>query len=186
MRYTYYFKDTNDVIISDPLTKNEYDNFMVDFKKLNDNYNFEIYLVGSYLSYLTKESTKYNDIDFFIMAEKIIDLDELTEFFKLFHELAKKYKFAYDLIYFMDATADDLNMNPKTPYIFNIESSRTIKLYHTKLEENSQLLPPKEISDSLIPDTVLFQSVFSGKTQSERFRNKNQTKSVFQKPIKIS
>lgn len=186
MRYTYYFKDTSDVIISDPLTKNEYDEFIVDFKKLNDNYNFDIYLSGGYLSYITKESSTYNDIDFFIMAEKIIDLDELTEFFKLFHELAKKYKFAYDLIYFMDATADDLNMDSNNQHILNIESTRTIKLYYSKLKEGSQLLPPEQISGALIPDTDLFQGVFSDKSPTRRFINKNQIKSVFQKPIKIS
>jgi hypothetical protein len=185
MRYTYYFKDRSDVVINDPLRKNEYDQFIIEFKQLNSNYNFEVYLSGGYLAYITKSASTYNDIDFFVMAEKIVDLDDLTEFFKLFHELAKKYKFAYDLIYFMDATADDLNMNPNVYHILNIESTRTLKLYHKKVHNNysnTQLT----VSGSLVPNTELYQGTFNNKVPTTSFINKVGTKSVFQKPIKIS
>ena len=185
MRYTYYFKDTTDTIIGDPLTKSEYDSFIIEFKKLNSDYNFEVYLSGGYLMYLTKESQTYNDIDFFIMAEKIIDLDELTEFFKGFHGLAKKYKFAYDLLYFVDATAEDLNMDPKNQHVLNIEETKTIKLYKTKTTEGYHVIN-QTIAGNPIPDTELFEGKFSDKNPTNRFIRKSQSRQFFQKPIKIS
>jgi hypothetical protein len=185
MRYTYYFKDTTDTIISDPLTKSEYDSFIIEFKKLNSNYDFEVYLGGGYLKYLTKESETYTDIDFFIMAEKIIDLDDLTAFFKEFHGLAKKYKFAYDLLYLVDATAEDLNMDLKSQTLLNIQGSKTIKLYRTKAGEKYHVANSRLISNP-IPDTELFENEISNKNLTSKFISKSQTHQFFQKPIKIS
>lgn len=186
MRYTYYFRDTTDVLVSDPLTRSEYDQFIVEFKELNKNYNFEVFLSGGYLSYLTKESNTYTDIDFFVMAEKIMDLYELTDFFKGFHELAKKYKFAYDLLYFMDATAEDLNMDPTNQHILNIEQTRTLKLYKKKVDELNVSTTTDSISGKPVPDTELFEGLFSDKTPTRKFIRKTQTRRFFQKPIKIS
>jgi hypothetical protein len=186
MRYTYYFKDTTDVIISDPLTRNEYDQFITEFKELNSKYNFEVYLTGGYISFLVGETKTYGDIDFLVMAEKIMDLDELTEFFKGFHQLAKKYKFAYDLLYFMDATAEDLNMDPTNQHILAIEQTRTLKLYHKKVDENNISVGNDQISGIPVTDTELFEGMFSDRTPTRKFIKKTQTRRFFQKPIKIS
>lgn len=186
MRYTYFFKHGSEVLINNGLTRNEYPLFIKDLTDINARYGYEIYIAGGYVSYLTRMSNSYNDLDFFIMAEKIVDLNELTDFFKEFHELAKKYEFVYDLMYFMDANSEDLNMNPNTYHILNVEETRTIKLYSKKVLEGVDPSILTKVSGVPIPETELFEGKFSANLAYKKYIDKMQKKSVFQKPLKIT
>ncbi len=183
MRYIYHFKDTTDIIVNNGLSRQQYPSFIEELKIINSQYNYQIYLAGSYLSYLTRMSNNYNDIDFFIMAEKIIDLDELTDFFKKFHELVKKYGFIYDLIYYVDADSEDLNMDPHTYHILTVEETRIFKLYSKKVPENSNYLAKPLIP---VPETELFEGVSRMKGETIKHIMKKQNNRIFQKPLKIS
>jgi hypothetical protein len=183
MRYTYHFKDSVDVIVNNGLSRHEYPKFLDELKTINSTTNYQIYLGGSYLSYLTRKSNTYNDIDFFIMAEKIIDLDELTQFFKDFHQLAKKYSFVYDLIYYVDANSDDLNTNPYSYHNLTIEETRIFKLYGKKVRENSTAIGK---SLTLVNNTELFEGVTKMVGESKKRIDKKQTNRIFQKPLKIT
>jgi hypothetical protein len=186
MRYKYYFKNSVDVLVNNVLTKKKYSLFVEELKKINLKYGYQIYIAGDYVSYITSMVDEYdNYIDFFVMAEKIIDLDELTEFFKEFHELAKKYMFAYELMYFMNANSDDINTNPNAYYILNIEKTGVIKLY-IKKESDSNTLESNGISGVLIPNSELFESVFSTSSFYKKHIDKIQSMRIFQKPLKIS
>lgn len=186
MRYTYFFKDKSEVLINNGLSRNEYPLFIKDLTDINAKYWYEIYIAGGYLSYLTRMSNTYNYLDFFIMAEKIIDLNELTNFFKEFHELAKKYEFVYDLMYFMDANGEDLNMNPNTYHILNVEETRIIKLYSKKILEGVNPASLSKVSGIPIPETELFWGKFSTNLADKKYIDKMQKNGVFQKPLKIS
>jgi hypothetical protein len=183
MRYVYHFKDSVDVIVNSGLSRQQYHNFIEELKIINSTYSYQIYLAGSYLSYLTRMSNTYNDIDFFIMAEKIIDLDELTEFCKKFHQLAKKYGFIYDLIYYVDADSEDLNMDPYIYQILTVEETRIFKLYSKKVPERSVFTGKTLI---LVDETELFEGVYKMKTETRKTIDKKQKNQIFQKPLKIS
>jgi hypothetical protein len=183
MRYVYYFKDFIDVIPDNGLSRQQYPKFIEDLKVINSHYNYDIYLAGSYLSYLTRMSDNYNDIDFFIMAEKIIDLDELTEFFRKFHKLVKKYGFIYDLIYYVDADSSDLNMDPYVYHILTTQETRIFKLYNKKLPEHLNNTGKQLV---LVENTELFEGVFKTKNETKKRINKKQNNQIFQKPLKIS
>lgn len=183
MRCTYIFKNGEDTLVNNGLTRNNYNLFLKDLKEINNTYNYEIYLVGGYLEYLTMMSDQYNDIDFIIMGEKIIDLYELTDFFKKFHQLAKKYGFVYDLTYMVDANSSDLNTNPKNYALFNLSEVRVIRLYSKKSNSyyNDHLTRFEQI-----PETELFEGILSSKIVSNQFIDKMRKNGVFQKPLKIS
>lgn len=183
MRYIYHFKDSVDIIPNNGLSRYQYPKFIEELRVINLDYNYTIYLAGSYLSYLTKMSDSYNDIDFFIMAEKIIDLDELTEFFKKFHELAKKYGFIYDLIYYVDADSNDINMDPYVYHILTVDETRIFKLYSKKLPEHSNYKGKPLV---LVEDTELFEGISKMRADTIKTINKKQNSRIFQKPLKIS
>ena len=186
MKYTYFFKDKTEVLINNGLTRNEYPLFIKDLTTINAKYGYEIYMAGGYVSYITRMSNTYNDLDFFIMAEKIIDLNDLTIFFKEFHELAKKYGFVYDLMYFMDANSEDLNMNPSTYNILNVEQTRTIKLYSKKILEGADSNTLNKLIGKPIPDSELFEGKFLAELSYKKYVDKMQKNGIFQKPLKIS
>jgi hypothetical protein len=179
--YKYYFKDSVDTIKNEVLTKDNFNKFVVELKMLNINYNYSIFLMGGYLAYLTEQLDNYSDIDFFITNKHAIDLDELTSFLRAFHLLAKKYNFAYDLLYFIDASESDINLNPNQQHVLNIDS-RVLKLYKKKSLGDSN----NTGNHNLIGDTELFEGLFTSKSITNRFLKKSQTIRYFHKPLKIS
>lgn len=183
MRHIYHFKDRIDVIENEILTKKKFGDFLIDFRDMNSEYVFDVYLGGSYLDYLREQKETYNDIDFFIMAEKIIDLNDLGDFLVGFHSLAKKHKFAYDLFYLMDASGDDINNDQKSQYILNLEGSRIIKLYHSRTTEKTPNKGNKKFKP--IEGFDLYEGKITYNNVGSKFINKSQINRFFNKPIKI-
>jgi hypothetical protein len=127
MGHKYYLKNSIDYINNEPLMRGSYNSFVNEIKELNKSYNYSIYLFGSYISYLI-ERKKYNDINFIILSEKILEIDELTIFFTEFHKICKKYNVVYNLMYSTDKKAEDFDTNIYTYRLFNTDS-RVIRLY---------------------------------------------------------
>lgn len=184
MRYKYHFKNSTDILINRGLSRAEHSNFINELKTINTKYDYQMYLAGGYLQYLTFNNEIYNDLNFFILSEKIIDLYELTNFFKEFHGLAKKYQFVYDLMYLINITEDDLNTNPNTYRIFNTDVVKNIKLYYKRsvLGETSSLEKNNFVP---IVNTELFEHTDKIDLSVEKYRNKIQKNGFFQKPLKI-
>lgn len=183
MKYTYYLDNgVTDSFITTKLTRNNYKLFVKDIKNLNSPYNFSVYLGGSYLGYLSGINDEYKDVDFFIMGENLIDLNDLTSFMSTFHVLAKSYKIPYDLTYYMDINSDDLNHDNKALIPINQIKSKTIRLYSKKIsfDVNSTTNYVK------IPNTALFQGEQSIEFLSRKHIDKIQNKSIFQKLVKIT
>ena len=128
MKFTYYFKDTVDVINSGILKKESYNSFVSEVKELNTKFNYSVYIFGSYLGYIIERS-EYTDIDFIILSKKILEVNELTEFFKSFHEICKKYHVGYNLMYSTDKNEGDFDTNLYSGYLFKSESSKMIRPY---------------------------------------------------------
>jgi hypothetical protein len=183
MKYVYYFKNGTDVIYNDGLKREAFNEFLHELRELNDDFNFNIYLMGSYLSYLFMESDVYEDIDFCITAEKIMDVDELYDFFERFHLIAKKYKFIYDMYYLMDAFEDDLNFSANNQHILSLDATRILKLYSHRAPYN---IKSKVDNKSVFPDSELFEGLLSINNPTDKFIKNNQRKRIFQKPIKLT
>lgn len=128
MRYTYYLKNSVDLIDNEILTRESYGRFVSEVKELNKQYGYSIYLFGSYIGFLI-EKHEYSDIDFIILSEKILEINDLTEFFVKFHEICKKYNIGYNLMYSMDKKSDDFDSNLYSGSLFKTGSSRIIRLY---------------------------------------------------------
>jgi hypothetical protein len=75
------------------------------------------------------EQKKYNDIDFIILSEKILEIDELTIFFTEFHKICKKFNVVYNLMYSTDKKVEDFDTNMYSYRLFNTGDSRVIRLY---------------------------------------------------------
>jgi predicted nucleotidyltransferase len=128
MKYKYYFKNLVDYIDNEILTRDSYNNFITEIKELNEGYNYSIYMFGSYLGFLI-EKREYNDIDFIIMSEKILEINDLTQFFISFHEICKKYNVLYNLMYSTDKKSEDFGDNLYSGSLFKTGTSRVIRLY---------------------------------------------------------
>lgn len=135
MRYKYYLKNSVDYIDNELLRRSSYNIFINEIKELNKNYNYSIYIFGSYIRYLI-EQKKYNDIDFIILSEKILEIDELTIFFNEFHKICKKYNVVYNLMYSTDKKVEDFDNNIYSYRLFNTGDSRVIRLYERIEAEN--------------------------------------------------
>jgi hypothetical protein len=186
MRCTYYFKDSVDTLLGDKLSKEDYDNFIQDVIIINKDYGFSLYLIGSYIDFLVSNNNKYTDINFIITNEKLLDLDELSVFFKKFHDLVKKYNFIYDISYIMDVSEDDINFNPKSLNLFNIKESRIISQYKSRKIDNKIVYSlGVKYQPKLLEHTDLYQSIIKANNVSEKFIDKKQKNVFFHKPIKI-
>ena len=127
-QYTYNFRDNIDVIVKQPLRRELYNIFISEVIELNKDFNYSLYLIGSYVGYLINKD-QYNDIDFLITSEKILELNELTNFFKKFHDLCKKHNVAYNIMYSTDKTAEDFSKDLYSGHIFETGVSKIIRLY---------------------------------------------------------
>ena len=65
MKYIYNFKDKTDIIDSGILRRDSYGLFTSEIIELNKQFNYSVYLFGSYIGYLIN-GDKYNDIDFIL------------------------------------------------------------------------------------------------------------------------
>ena len=176
MRFTYNFIDNIDYINSEKLTIQSFKSLNDEIKKLNEKYGYDIYIYGSYLSYLINK-TQYNDINFIaLLNEKMINLDELTDFMKSFHQLAKKYKIGYDLKFSLDLSSDMINTNKRKNTLFNGKIS-IISLYEYKNNEEKL----KNIQNS-----ELFTSVWSSERLSDKIIGAMRKNVNFNIPVKIS
>jgi hypothetical protein len=176
MRFTYNFIDNIDYINSEKLNIQSFKSLNDEIKKLNEKYGYDIYIYGSYLSYLINK-TQYNDINFIaLLNEKMINLDDLTEFMKSFHQLAKKYKIGYDLKFSLDLSSDMINTNKRKNTLFNGEIS-IISLYEYKNNEEKL----KNIQNS-----ELFTGVWSSERLSDKIIRAMRKNVNFNIPVKIS
>jgi hypothetical protein len=182
MKYKYYLKNSVDTIDGEVLLKRNFDNFLVELKKLNTPYGYDIYLVGSYIDYLIKQEP-YGDIDFIILAKKLIEIDTLTEFFKEFHSLSKKYSMIYDIMYSMDITEDMVNTSNNISSILSSGSSKMIRFYEYKTLVNDS---KPAIKFKPLPDTELFEGVMDLNKIKSKFIQKRRTTPFFNTPIKIT
>lgn len=128
MRHTYYFKDSVDNIDSEILTKSNYKLLVNDIIELNKDFHYPLYLYGSYIGFLI-EKKEYNDINFIILSEKIIEVSDLTRFFLSFHQICKKHKVGYDLAYSIDKRTDDFDTDLYSGYLFKDGMGKLIRLY---------------------------------------------------------
>lgn len=180
MIYKYYFKNSIDCIEREVLRRESYNNFINEVKELNQQYNYSIYIFGSFLGYLI-EKTEYNDIDFIIMSQKILEVNELTQFFISFHELCKKYNIGYNLMYTTDKNSDDFNDNIYSGTIFKTGSSRVIRLYES-IETNNGLMSSKFVP---LIGSDLFEGVIQSGVVNGKTIKKMQMGIKFFYPIKI-
>jgi hypothetical protein len=176
MRFTYKFTNSVDYIDSERLNIKSFNLLIDDIKKINQEYGYDIYIYGSYLEYLVNRTT-YSDINFIaLLNEKMIDIDQLTQFMKDFHLLMKQYKVGYDLKFSLDLNSDMINTNPKNNILFNGEIG-VITLYQPN--NNDKIIKNIENSE-------LFTSTWSSKNIDEKMINKQRFKSKFIIPLKIS
>jgi hypothetical protein len=182
MRYKYYLKNSVDIIDGEILLKRKFDAFLIELKKLNTPYGYEIYLVGSYIDYLIKQEP-YGDIDFIILAKKLIEIDTLTEFFKEFHLLCKKYNIIYDMMYSTDITEDMVNTSNKVSSILSSGSSKMIRFCEYKSLANDS---KPTIKFKPLPDTELFEGIIDFNKIRTKFIEKRRTTPFFNTPIKIT
>mgnify|MGYP003847294631 FL=1 len=137
MKYIYNFKDKTDIIDSGILRRDSYGLFTSEIIELNKQFNYSVYLFGSYIGYLIN-GDKYNDIDFILTSEKILELNELIQFFKSFHDICKKYNVGYNLMYSTDKNEGDFDLDVYNGSIFNTGSSKVIRLYK-RIDVNNKL-----------------------------------------------
>lgn len=182
MRYKYYLKNSVDTIDGEVLLKRNFDEFLIELKTLNEPYGYEIYLVGSYIDYLIKKEP-YNDIDFIILAKKLIEIDALSEFFEGFHVLCKKYNIIYDMMYSMDITEDTVNTNNRVSAMLSSGSSKMIRFFEYKVLVND---PKPAIKFKQLTDTDLFEGVIDFNRIRTKFINKRRTTPFFNTPLKIT
>ena len=179
MRNYYYFKDSVDYIDKDILRKESYQNFINELTELNQKYKYSIYLFGSYIDYLI-ERKEYNDIDFIILSQKLMEIDELTEFFKKFHQLCKKYNIVYNMMYSTDKNKEDFNdIDQYSCYVFKTGESRVIRLYQ-KIENKEY----KSMPFLPLPNSDLFEGILNSGV-SQKAIDKMQKGVKFNYPIKI-
>ena len=177
MRHKYHFIDSVDEIENETLKRDSYYRFISEVIELNKEYNYSIYLFGSYIGYLI-EKIPYNDIDFIITSEKILDTNELTKFFKLFHKICKKYNIGYNLMYSVDKKPEDFDTDLYSGYIFKGGFGKLIRLYE-KIDTGK----PNISSFTPLPGTELFEGTPS--IIREKLIKKMQMGVKFYTPIKI-
>ena len=73
-----------------------------------------------------------------ITSEKILELNDLTQFFKSFHDICKKYNVGYNLMYSTDKNEGDFDLDVYNGSIFNTGSSKVIRLYK-RIDVNNKL-----------------------------------------------
>ena len=179
MRYKYYFKNSVDYIDKEILKRGSYSIFINEIKELNKDYHYSIYLFGSYIGYLI-EQNEYNDIDFIVLSEKILEINELTNFFTKFHEICKKHNVTYNLMYSTDKKKEDFDDNLYSYELFKTGGSRVMALYQRIESDNyaSGSFKPLDGSD-------LFEGVISGPIGTGKVIKKMQMGMKFYRPIKI-
>ena len=176
MRFTYKFFDNFDTIDSKILGRSLFLNLIKEIKEINKNYNYTIYVYGSYLDYLI-DGSKYNDINFIaLLNDKMVNLDELTDFMKSFHLLCKNNDVGYDLKFSLDLMEDMINTNNKNNILFNGEIG-IISLYQYK--NNDEKLKSVENSE-------LFSGTWDYKKINDKMIDKVRIKVNFNIPVKIS
>jgi hypothetical protein len=179
MKAKYYLKNSIDYINKELLRRSSYDIFINEIKELNKSYNYSIYLYGSYIGYLI-EQKPYNDINFIILSEKILEINELTDFFNEFHKICKKHNVVYDLIYSADKKKEDFDNNIFSYSLFNTGNSRVIRLYKS-IELDNYVLNPF----TPLVGTNLFEGVITSNDITTKIIKKMQTGVKFHYPIKI-
>jgi hypothetical protein len=177
MQYKYYLKNSVDYIDNEILRRESYNSFIGELKELNKQYNYSIYIFGSYIGFLIEKS-EYNDIDFIIMSEKILEINDLTQFFISFHEMCKKYNIGYNLMYSTDKKSEDFDNNLYSGSLFKTGSSRVIRLYE-------RIEIPNAKSTSFIP--LIGSDLFEGTMEpvNNKTIKKMQMGYKFYSPIKI-
>lgn len=181
MTCKYFFHNSEDTINYAKLTYAFYTEFIKELQVLNQQYNFSIYLHGSYVGYLTNQ-TPYNDIDFFITAKKLLDTDVLIRFFKDFHGLCKRFNLPYEIFYTVDVTDDDVIFNPTIPEVFNVEQTTTLRLYKHRIFDNGL---PEDNEDAVVLNSELYSSVYHPRSRSKKQIKKMTRQTKYIKPIKI-
>lgn len=179
MKAKYYLKNSIDYINKELLRRGSYDIFINEIKELNKSYNYSIYLYGSYIGYLI-EQKPYNDINFIILSEKILEVNELTDFFNEFHKICKKNNVVYNLMYSADKKKEDFDNNIFSYALFNTGDSRVISLYE-RIESGNTTTS----SFTPLVSTDLFEGTITSNEITTKIIKKMQMGTKFHYPIKI-
>jgi hypothetical protein len=181
MKYTYHLSESIDVIDNNILTPKRYHDFVDELQILNNNFHYTIFLNGSYVGFLINQ-TPYNDIDFVVFSEKIMEIDRLTVFFKEFHNLCKKFNIGYDMIYAAEVDENNMNQNASISGFLGNGKTRIMRLYSHKTDERG-LTQAKYIK---LNNTELFESMLDINKSTKKFKIGRQKNLIFNSPIKIS
>lgn len=180
MRYQYTLCDgVIDEIVEDHLDSQKFNRFINSLTKLNEGYQYSVYLYGSYLDYIINREP-YSEISFIITNQQVLVIDELTLFLKNFHRICKKHNIIYRICYAVSLDNDHINKDSSSVSLFTIPETRIIS-YH------SQIIPDAFNLKPLTPmsNTTLFEGVMDANMVNSVIGGLKKNRKTFPVPIKI-